>query len=331
MKRAVLLRFVAFFAVTGVLTVWIGAQIIGVDFGDRYGLTASFDDVSGLRNGDVVKLAGVDIGEVTGVAVDTGRAVIDFAIDADVVVPTDSTVEVRWRNLIGQRYLSIVPGTAPTRYGDGDTVENTDNVVDLGQLVNQLAPLARSVSPDQLNTILTGLLEAFDGNDAAFDGLLRDLSTVLGTLAERDATISQMLVDYDALTSAVASRDQQIQTMVTNLVAISSTFAQNDALLDDALVQLSGFASGLERFLNTSSTDLGGVLDNLAVLLGTTIDGLPDLEAALQGLPGVFAALLPTVNQGEWLRVSVLCLTASTGPCPYPPSFGPDDTLGGGG
>lgn len=318
-----LARFMAFIGTTAVLTVWIGAQIAGVDLGERYDLTASFDDVSGLRTGDVVKLAGVDVGEVTGVDVERGRAVVDFEVDEDVGVPTDSTVEVRWRNLVGQRYLSIVPGQAAELVADGDTMANTANVVDLGQLVNQLAPLARSVNPDQLNTILTGLLEAFEGNDENFDAVLRDLATVLDTLAARDDQISGMLEDYGAITTAIASRDDQIQAMVTNLVGISETFADNRALLDQALVDLGGFTEGLDAFLERSSGDLGAVLDHLAVLAGTATDGIDDLERALQGLPVVFQALLPAVNQGEWVRVNVMCVTVVTGPCPYPMSFDP--------
>jgi virulence factor Mce-like protein len=317
------LRFVAFVAVTGVLTAWIALQITGAQFGDRYRLEASFEDVSGLRSGDAVKLAGVEVGEVAHVDVDMGLAVVAFEVDEGVAVPEDSTIEVRWRNLIGQRYLSIVPGESPEVLDDGATVANTENVVDLGQLVNQLAPLARSVSPDQLNTILTGLLEAFEGNDDAFDGLLRDLDAVLATLAGRDQTIAAMLDDYAEITSAIASRDGQIQAMVTNLVAIAETFATNDALLDQALVDLSGFAQGADQFLAAASGDLGAIVDNLAILVSTFTDRIDDLEAALDGFPAVFEALLPAVNQGEWLRVNLVCITVTTGPCPFPMSFDP--------
>jgi phospholipid/cholesterol/gamma-HCH transport system substrate-binding protein len=257
--------------------------------------------------------------------VERGRAVVRFEVDEDVELPVDSAVAVRWRNLIGQRYLSIVPGASEQLLADGDTVERSENVVDLGQLVNQLAPLARSVSPDQLNTILTGLLQAFDGNAEAFDSVLRDLGTVLDTLATRDQTITGMLTDYEAITSAIASRDEQIQAMVSNLVALSGTFAANDQLLDQALVDFGGFTSGLDTFLTRSGDDLGALIDDLSVLGGTVTDNIDDLEGALQGLPTVFQTLLPVVNQGEWLRVNVVCVTVLTGPCPIPNTFDPFD------
>ena len=322
--RLKLVRFTVFVVVTGLLTVWIGRSITGGDHGPRYELSATFDDVAGMYDGDDVKLAGLTVGEVTDIAVVDGKAHVRFAVDDTVDLPVDSTAAVRWRNLIGQRYLGLEPGTDPHLLADGDAIANAKDVVDLGQLVNELVPLARAVSPDQVNDILTTLLQAFEGNDQSFDGLLADADSVLGTLAERDATIDQLLADYDTITTAVASRDSQIGQMVDNLVAISETFAGNDELLDEALVQLGQLSTGLDGILDRSAGDLGLSLDHLAVLTGTAAGHVEQLESALVGLPALFQQLLTTIDRGEWLRVSVLCVTVAAGPCPFPTSVSGD-------
>ena len=318
--RLKVLRLTAFVVVTVLLTAWIGRNITGGSHGDRYELTATFDDVAGMYDGDDVKLAGLTVGQVTDIQVVDGRARVRFEVDEGVRLPEDSTVAVRWRNLIGQRFVGLQPGTSSIMLDDGDTMDNAKNVVDLGQLVNQLVPLAQAVSPDQVNQILTTLLQAFEGNDATFDELLADFDGVLATLAERDATISQLLQDYDTISTSIASRDAQIGQMVDNLVAISETFAANDDLLDDALVELATLSTGVDQVLDRSGDDLGLTLDHLAVLTGTAADHVDELEAALVGLPEIFRALLTTLDRGEWLRVSVLCLTVEPGPCPLPTS-----------
>ena len=315
-----LLRLGVFVAVTLGLTVWIGATIVGVETGARYQLSARFGDVAGLHGGDTVKLAGVGVGRVTGIDVERGEAVVRFEVDDDVRLPTDTTVAVRWRNLIGQRYLWLEPGSARSMLDDGDVVDRAEDVVDLGQLVNQLAPLAQAVSPEEVNRILTTLLEAFEGNEAGFDGLLRDLDGVLAALAQRDDTIEQLLEDYSAISGAVASREAQIDQMVQNLLAISATFADNDELLDRALVELADVSDGLDRLLSTGADDLGAALEHLAVLTGTAADHVTELEAAVANLPGLFERTHPALNHGEHLRVSVLCLTLAPGQCPYPMS-----------
>jgi phospholipid/cholesterol/gamma-HCH transport system substrate-binding protein len=307
-----------FVVITVGLTLWIAATIVGVDTGDRYQLVARFSDVAGLHGGDPVKLAGVGVGRVSGIHVEGGEAVVRFEVDEDVRLPVDSTVAVRWRNLIGQRYLWLSPGTADEELADEDTVDDAQDVVDLGQLVNQLAPLAQAVSPDQVNRILTTLLEAFDGNEATFDGLVSDLDAVLAALAQRDGTIEQLIDDYAAITGAVASRDAQIDQMVQNLLAIASTFSENDALLDRALVELGATSESLDRLLSTGAADLGDALDHLAVLTRTAAANVGELEAAFANLPGLFETVFPALNRGEYLRVSVLCLTLNPGQCPFP-------------
>src|SRR3546814_3511297 len=118
-----------------------------------------------MYDGDDVKLAGLTVGEVTAVDVIDGRARVRFEVDEEVRLPTDTTVAVRWRNLVGQRFLGLEPGTADALLAEGDEVDRAADAVDLGQLVNQLVPLTRSVSPDQVKEKLTSLLEAFDGNE----------------------------------------------------------------------------------------------------------------------------------------------------------------------
>jgi phospholipid/cholesterol/gamma-HCH transport system substrate-binding protein len=255
---------------------------------------------------------------VTGIDVEQGEAVVTFEVKTEVPLPEDTTVAVRWRNLIGQRYLWLDPGDSRTLLEDGSTVDNAKDVVDLGQLVNQLSPLAQAVSPDQVNRILVTLIEAFEGNEAGFDGLLRDLDAVMATLADRDDTIAQLLRDYEAITTAVASRDAQIDQMVQNLLTIATTFAGNDALLEQALVEAGALSEDLDGLLSSSADDLGAILDHLGVLTGTAASQIDELEVTFSNLPSLFEQTFPVLNRGEYLRVSILCLTLTTGQCPYP-------------
>ncbi len=319
--RSTLVRFVAFVVVSVGLTVWIGVSIVGVDVGDHYDLRATFDDVAGLNAGDDVRLAGLRIGRVTGIDVVAGRAVVHFSVHKDVALPTDTGVSVRWRNLIGQRYLSITPGTSPGRLASGDEVAHTRDVVDLGSLVNQLSPLARSLDPKDLNRVLTTMATAFEGNDANFDSLVGDLGSLSGVLADRDQLISQMLANFATVSDAVASRDTQIQSMVSNVAALSETFADSEGLLDSAVTEFAAFADGADRLLSASADDLGGLLDQLSILTDTSVADINHIEAAITSLPPMLEALQPAINRGAFLRVNLLCLAVGPGACPHPLLF----------
>ena len=322
-------RFLAFAVVSLTLTWWIAGQIRGAEPDDAYVLHAAFDDVAGLRSGDDVRLAGIPVGRVRAIAVVDGQARLELAIDPDVRVAEDATVAIRWRNLIGQRYVGIRPGSpSAVALADGDVIERTDDVVDLGQLVNQLAPLARAVGPEQINRILQALVEAFEGNDGAFDALVANSTSLTAALGERDLVVQQLIADSATVSQALASRDEQIAAMVSNLAAVSSTIDATDELLARTVDEVARFSSTTADLLGRASGDLGAVLEVVASLTGTAVDSLSTIEQAIQTLPAMLDAVLPTINRGPFLRVNQLCLAAGPGPCPHPLLFFDDE--GGG-
>lgn len=325
MTRSAVVRFGTFVVVSVFLTWWIAGEIEGRSPDEAIDIAARFDDVSGLLEGDDVRVAGIPVGRVTGVDVDKGEAVVRMRVDRSVDLPADSSAAIRWRNLIGQRYVSLRPGSQTSLVVDGTELETTDDVVDLGRIVNQLAPLAQSVGPEQVNRILTGLVVAFEGNESAFDGLVADLTSLSAMLADRDALLGQMQVDFATISDTLAERDQQIAAMVGNLASVADTLDATDQLLARGLEEFGSFAAGADALLTRSSTDLGSVLERLPVITGAVAQDLDIVERAIRGVPSMMDAVLPAINRGPYLRVNLLCLTAGPGPCPHPLLFFEDE------
>ena len=79
-RRATLVRLIAFFLVTGTLTFLIGSQIARIDFNGGYQLVGTFDDASGLIDGDTVKIAGAPVGQVNSIKVVQGKAEVRVTV-----------------------------------------------------------------------------------------------------------------------------------------------------------------------------------------------------------------------------------------------------------
>lgn len=316
MRKAAL--FGLFAAICLALTGFIAAQIAHFSLEDRYQLTAVFDDATGMRNGDTVRLAGVPVGIVEAVKVVDGRAEVRFEVNDDVPLPDDSVVVVRWLNLIGQRELYLEPGQSPSKLGDGDRVTSTRSVVDIGELVNKLGPLTQALNPGQVNTIVQSLVTALSGNLGNVGSIVIDLDKVLGTLAERKDTIGQVMEDYTTLTGTVARRDLQIQTVIENLVALSDTFARSDKVLDDALVELPQLTTNLAALLDRDAGHLGSIIDNFSLFTGVARQRIDDLEAILHNLPPALSALFEATSKGNFVALNVVCLATKKPPCPHP-------------
>jgi len=314
------ISFGLFAAFSIALTFYIAAQIAHFQPGvSRYSLSATFDDVMNLQSGDPVRLAGLPVGQVSGVKVVDGRADVTFEVNTSVHLPEDSEVAVRGLNLIGQRELYLYPGDSEKELTDGTHMTRTRSVLDLGALLNQLGPLTQALDPAQLNSLVEALTAAFGGNRDNLNAIVDELATVLGTLAQRKDTITQMIADYDTVATQISKRDLEIQTMVDNLAALSTAFAQSQTVLDEALVQLPQLVSGLQLLLGEDGEQLGRIIDNLSLVSGTVHDHLGDLESAVKNFEGTFHGLFEAIRYGQFVGVMGSCIAFTGPPCPYEP------------
>lgn len=127
-----------FFAYAAQTTGWGGAGA------DTYPLTASFRSAQGVALGTDVRLAGVQIGTVTGMQLnpETYRADMTFAIDAGVEIPEDSSVAVTSEGLLGGNYVEIVPGGSPFALDPGSEIIDTQGALNLLGLLSQFISAA---------------------------------------------------------------------------------------------------------------------------------------------------------------------------------------------
>jgi phospholipid/cholesterol/gamma-HCH transport system substrate-binding protein len=314
----VLIRFIAFAVCTSLLTFFIAQQILGNSWGDRYELVGTFDDVTGLLEGDQVKVAGTPVGRVTSVKVKDGKAEVRVEVDKQVRLPQDSTMAIRWRNLIGQRMVYLEPGGSGTMLGDGARVRRTRSVVDLSEIVNSLGPLTRNLDPGQLNQVLNAFAKMLDGNADSINLLINNLDGLTQTFAARSKTINQMVKDYATVSEVLSKRDKQIAQSVDNLTTLAEVFAGNTKLLDEAVVEVSGVTTNLNAVLGGNDQQLGRVIHNLSRVTGTARINIKKLEQVVQQLPPALRALFAASNGGHFQRTTVLCINVVHGPCPFP-------------
>ncbi|TMR96868.1 MCE family protein [Nonomuraea basaltis] len=316
-RRWTFLRFALFIGVTMSLIVLISVQIERIGAGGGYRLVATFDDVSGLAEGDQVKIAGAPVGQVDAIRVVDGRAEVTLEVQDAVRVPADTEAAIRWRDAVGQRVVYLLPGTAPDRLPAGGRIARTSSVVDIGELVSDLGPLTRSLDPEQINQLLTAAAKSLKGNQRNIPRLLDNVNAITSTVNDRGKTIEQLLEDYATVTGVVARRDKQIEQLVDNLVTLSDAFADNRKLIDDSLVELSATIHTQNEVLGKNAGELGALVDNLSGLTGGIRRNVNRIDTTISTLQPLFARAYSTVNRGHYFITAVPCLALGPAPCPY--------------
>jgi phospholipid/cholesterol/gamma-HCH transport system substrate-binding protein len=317
-RRSTFVKLITFFVVTGTLTFLIAVQIARVSFSGGYQITAVFDDVNGLFDGDVVKIAGAPVGQVSGIRVEKGKAVVGLTIQSEYVVPADSEVAIRWRSAVGQRVVYVIPGTSAEKIRDGAVITRTHSVVDIGALIDQLAPLAKALNPEQLNQILMAIYQALDGNKANVTHLISNVDQLASTISARRTTLRTLLNDYESISGIIVRRDGQIRQAVDDITELSGGFVNNRKLLDQAIVQLSTMFKTSDELLGQNGDQLAKVVASLAVITGGVDGNTGVLKNVLKSGGPKLERLFSIFNGGSYVRGSVPCVTLTDGPCPYP-------------
>lgn len=104
-----------------------------------YTLSADFERIDGLGPGSDVRLAGVKVGRITTARIDpkTYQAKIQFSVDPQIKLPTDSSAEITSDGLLGGKVLQIVPGGDEKMLPDGGKITITQSAVSLEDLLGK--------------------------------------------------------------------------------------------------------------------------------------------------------------------------------------------------
>ena len=305
-------RLTLFIAVCLFFTALLAFSIGNVDYRDpldrnTYRVSALFDDVTGLLPDDNVKIAGVAVGKVDRIRLVDGRAEVTMKLRKGYRVPSDTEAAIRWRNLLGQRYVYLYPGSSPVVLARGGTIERTRSVVDLGELFNRLGPIVRAIDPQHVNTFLDSVVEALDGNEEAVRSAVADLGTVAAAIAQRDQAIGRLLDNLATVSETIVDRDAQIRQTLDNLVALTTTFGENTAVVDRAITSLGSVSQDLAALLQANRVQLDSAIANLVVVVKTVQTKLPELNEMLGQLDLGAAAIFRSARYGEWLNQAIHC------------------------
>ena len=142
MKNVKLELMVGVFVLTGLLALaWLSIKLARMEVvgGDHVPVYANFTSVSGLKTGASVEIAGVEVGRVDAISLDTKEfeARVRMKIRPDVPIQQDAIASVRTKGLIGDRYIIISPGGSKTLLKSDETLIHTEPAINFEELISQ--------------------------------------------------------------------------------------------------------------------------------------------------------------------------------------------------
>ena len=143
MQRTTLDLWVGIFVTAGVAALFMLALKVGnassVSVSDGYRVIAEFDNIGGLKVRAPVKSAGVVVGRVEGISLDTRtfRANVALRIDKAYPFPKDSAASILTAGLLGEQYVGMDGGGDEQNLKEGDHIKVTQSAIVLEKVIGQ--------------------------------------------------------------------------------------------------------------------------------------------------------------------------------------------------
>jgi phospholipid/cholesterol/gamma-HCH transport system substrate-binding protein len=287
---------------TGVLVVTIG----NLNFSGASTFKAVFADATGVNKGDDIRVAGVKVGTVKDVAItDRTRALITFSVDDSTQVTEATHATIKYRNLVGQRYIALTQEVGSSgKLSDGTTIPiaRTAPALDLTVLFNGFKPLFEALSPADINQLSYEIVQVFQGEGGTLESLLAHTASVTSTLADRDQVISDLVDNLSEVLDHVADRDDQLNQLITTFRQfVGGLNSDREAILGslDQISELSVQTASLVKGIRSPLVD---DIANLRDLTANIQRNRSELDRALQVMPIKLEKVGRTAIYGSWFN-----------------------------
>jgi phospholipid/cholesterol/gamma-HCH transport system substrate-binding protein len=304
-----LIKLIVFIVVTVLATGVLAATIGNIRLGGTTTYKALFTDATGLLPGDDVRIAGVRVGEVEGVDVaqDRGRALarVTFTVDDDRPVASSTQALIRYRNLVGQRYVALAEGAGggrPLTENGTIPLRQTQSALDLTVLFNGFKPLFAALNPEDVNSFAMEIIKTLQGEAGNVNSLLSHTASLTTTLADRDEVIGRTIDNLNAVLQTVDDRDRQLSTLLLELQRFVSGLAEDREAIGASLTNIAGLAESTAGLVKDARPAVREDVRELGEVTKTLDDNKEVVEGVLKRLPRKLNTITRTATYGSWFN-----------------------------
>jgi phospholipid/cholesterol/gamma-HCH transport system substrate-binding protein len=304
-----LIKLLVFIVVTVLATGVLAATIGNFRFGGSTAYKALFTDATGLMKGDDVRIAGVRVGEIDGVSVtrhgDRSLALVSFKVQSDRPLADSTLAQIRYRNLVGQRYVALSEGAGSgERLGADGTIplRQTQPALDLTVLFNGFKPLFAALNPDDVNAFAMEIIKTLQGEGGNINSLLGHTASLTSTLADRDEVIGRTVDNLNQVLGTVDERDKQLDTLIVELQRFVGGLAQDREAIGASLTNIANLADATSQLVEQGRPAIRSDVEQLGKVAGTLDDNKAIVDGVLKRLPGKLNTITRTATYGSWFN-----------------------------
>jgi phospholipid/cholesterol/gamma-HCH transport system substrate-binding protein len=290
-----LIKFTIFGVVMAMLTAFLFLVFSETRTGATNGYSAVFADASRLKSGDTVRVAGIRVGTVKDVSLEADRKVlVRFDADRNIVLTTGTQAQVRYLNLVGDRYLELVDTPGSTKIlpvGSTIPADRTAPALDLDLLLGGLKPVIQGLNPQDVNALTASLIQVLQGQGGTLDSLFSKTSSFTNSLADNNQVIEQLIEDLKSTLDTLSKDGDDFSGAIDRLDQLVKGLSADRDPIGEAITSLDNGTASLADLLGRARSPLAGTVDQLNRLAPLLDSDKDRLDASLQRAPEIYRKL----------------------------------------
>ncbi len=268
--------------------------------GGGTGYTAYFAEAAGLQAGNEVRIAGVIVGQVTGVSLAGDKVAVSFKVK-NAWVGNQTTAAIKIKTLLGDKFLALdSTGTQPQNPGQPIPLSRTTSPYDVTQAFQGFGQEVSQINTVQLAKSLETLAAAFSTTPPYVRSALSGLASVSRAVASRDAQVTRLLASAKNVTGTLASESATFAKLLGDGNLFLAELQQRQAAIHSLLTGTQALATQLSGLVNDNQAQLTPTLRALDQVTSLLEQNQANLTKAL-ALAGPYYRLLGNaLGNGRW-------------------------------
>jgi phospholipid/cholesterol/gamma-HCH transport system substrate-binding protein len=272
--------------------------------GDSYTIQAQLPDVVVIEQNTRVRVADVNVGNVTKIEVQDWHALVTMRINGDVHLPANSTAKVGQTSLLGSMHIELAPPTDEPPQGElknGSVIplSRASTYPTTEQTLASVSILLNGGGLGRLQEINQTFAKALAGRANDLRSLLNQLDTFITALNAQTDDIIAATDNLNSLAGKVAAKDQTVDKALTTIPQALAVLSDSRTKLADAVDALGKFSAIATSTVNQTRESLVDNLRNIAPALRELANAGPALTRGLD-----FLSTYPWVKStvANWFR-----------------------------
>jgi phospholipid/cholesterol/gamma-HCH transport system substrate-binding protein len=218
------------------------------DTDGAYTVAAQLPDVVSIQQNTRVRVADVNVGNVTKIEVQDWHALVTMRINGDVHLPANSTAKVGTTSLLGGMHIELAPPTTEAPRGelkDGSVIplSSASTYPTTEQTLASVSILLNGGGLGQLQEINQSFTKAMQGREADLRSLLTQLDTFIAQLNSQTDDIITATENLNALVGQVAANDKTVDKALTTIPQALAVLTDSRQKIADAVYALGKFSA----------------------------------------------------------------------------------------